>query len=76
MKLYQRLLQHPIWLIIGVAFIIRILPATVRFVIGSDDGLFLTLGQNLAAGVDFNRRDGDNRPYPTFRMVRQEGVGR
>jgi len=49
-KLYRWLTQHPIWLLISVAFIIRILPATVRFVIGSDDGLFLTLGQNLAAG--------------------------
>ncbi|NJN99874.1 MAG: hypothetical protein HC875_40110 [Anaerolineales bacterium] len=30
--------------------LVRLLPATVRFVIGSDEGLFLTLGQNLAAG--------------------------
>lgn len=37
-------------LIVALAFLLRLLPATVRFVIGSDDALFLTLGQNLAAG--------------------------
>ncbi|GIK40931.1 MAG: hypothetical protein BroJett011_47640 [Chloroflexota bacterium] len=50
MKIIQPLLRRPIWLLLVVAVAIRILPATVRFVIGSDDGLFLTLGQNLAAG--------------------------
>lgn len=50
MKIVQPLLRRPIWLLLVVAVAIRILPATVRFVIGSDDGLFLTLGQNLAAG--------------------------
>lgn len=49
-KVKAWLQAHPLWLLIGVALAIRILPATVRFVIGSDDGLFLTLGQNLAAG--------------------------
>ncbi|MBE7553507.1 MAG: hypothetical protein HS126_20745 [Anaerolineales bacterium] len=50
MKVGQFLLRRPVWLLLVVAVAIRILPATVRFVIGSDDGLFLTLGQNLAAG--------------------------
>lgn len=44
------LARHHLWLLVGLGLAIRILPATVRFVIGSDDGLFLTLGQNLAAG--------------------------
>lgn len=50
MKLYNLFTRHPVWIILAIAVAIRILPATVRFVIGSDDGLFLTLGQNLAAG--------------------------
>jgi 4-amino-4-deoxy-L-arabinose transferase-like glycosyltransferase len=50
LKLIRWLVDHPWWLLIGVALIMRILPVTVRFVIGSDEGLFLTLGQNLAAG--------------------------
>lgn len=50
MRLLRWFSDHPLWLLLGVAVAIRILPATVRFVIGSDDGLFLTLGQNLAAG--------------------------
>lgn len=50
MKLKAWALRHPIWLLIAVALAVRILPVTVRFVIGSDDGLFLTLGQNLVAG--------------------------
>jgi hypothetical protein len=50
LKIVQSLLRRPVWLLIVVAVAIRILPAMVRFVIGSDDGLFLTLGQNLAAG--------------------------
>jgi 4-amino-4-deoxy-L-arabinose transferase-like glycosyltransferase len=50
MRFYHWFFRHPLWLLIGVAFMVRILPATVRFVIGSDEGLFLTLGQNLAAG--------------------------
>lgn len=43
-------LAYPALLLVIVAFALRLLPAFVRFVIGSDDGLFLTLGQNLAAG--------------------------
>jgi 4-amino-4-deoxy-L-arabinose transferase-like glycosyltransferase len=50
MKLYSLFARQPIWIILIIAVAVRILPATVRFVIGSDDGLFLTLGQNLAAG--------------------------
>ncbi len=50
MKIYRCFINHPLGLIITVALLIRILPASVRFVIGSDDSLFLTLGQNLAAG--------------------------
>lgn len=50
MKLHRWLANHPVWLLVGLALLLRILPATVRFVIGSDDGLFLTLAQNLAAG--------------------------
>ena len=53
MKIFQWLGRHPVWLIMGLAFVVRLVPATVRFVIGSDDGLFLTLGQNLAAGQGY-----------------------
>lgn len=49
MKLVHWLSRHPVWLLLSVAVAVRILPATLRFVIGSDDSLFLTLGQNLAA---------------------------
>lgn len=42
--------RHPIASLIIIALLVRVLPAAVRFVIGSDEGLFLTLGQNLAAG--------------------------
>src|SRR5687768_3077008 len=41
------------WLLAGVALAARILPVMVRFVIGSDEGLFLTLGQNLATGLGY-----------------------
>lgn len=50
MNLLRWLVRHPLWLLFLIAFVVRLLPATVRFVIGSDEGLFLTLGQNLAAG--------------------------
>jgi 4-amino-4-deoxy-L-arabinose transferase-like glycosyltransferase len=49
-KFHNLFARQPVWIILIVAVAVRILPATVRFVIGSDDGLFLTLGQNLAAG--------------------------
>lgn len=48
-----RLARHPVWLLLGAALAVRILPVAVRFVIGTDEGLFLTLGQNLAAGVGY-----------------------
>ncbi|MDH3674365.1 MAG: glycosyltransferase family 39 protein [Anaerolineae bacterium] len=53
MNAYHWLRHHPIWLVLGLALAVRIVPATVRFVIGSDDGLFLTLGQNLVAGQGY-----------------------
>jgi 4-amino-4-deoxy-L-arabinose transferase-like glycosyltransferase len=53
MKFYHWLQRHPIWLMLIVAFVLRIVPASVRFVIGSDDGLFLTLGLNLATGQGY-----------------------
>src|SRR5690349_7414968 len=37
-------------LVLAVAVIIRFLPATVRYVIGTDEALYLTLAQHLAAG--------------------------
>ena len=46
-------MRRDLWLLVGVAFAVRILPVTLRFVIGSDEGLFLTLGQNLAAGLGY-----------------------
>lgn len=57
-KIVAWLERHPVWTLLGVALAIRLLPATVRFVIGSDEGLFLTLGQNLVAGLGYT---GDGR---------------
>lgn len=45
--------RHPFWLLIGLALAVRVFPATVRFVVGSDEALYLTLGQNLAHGLGF-----------------------
>lgn len=53
MRLKRWISEYPVWLLIGLGVLVRILPVTVRFVIGSDDGLFLTLGQNLAAGLGY-----------------------
>jgi len=53
MKYYFWIKRHPGWLLFAIALLFRILPVTVRFVIGSDDGLFLTLGQNLAVGQGY-----------------------
>jgi hypothetical protein len=50
MKLIPRITKHPLWVIVIIAVAVRIVPVMVRFVIGSDDALFMTLGQNLAAG--------------------------
>ncbi len=45
--------RHPLWFLFGVAFTARLLPTAMRFVIGSDEALYLTLGQNLAQGLGF-----------------------
>ncbi|MGH2523416.1 MAG: ArnT family glycosyltransferase, partial [Anaerolineales bacterium] len=46
-------LRHPLWLLFGLALAARLLPVGVRFVIGTDEGLYLTLGQNLAQGLGY-----------------------
>ncbi len=51
-------LRHPLWVLLLVAVAIRLLAVNVRFVIGTDEGLFLTLGRNLAAGLGYT---GDGR---------------
>jgi hypothetical protein len=48
-----RPITHPLLLILVAALAVRVLPATVNFVIGTDEALYLTLGQNLAAGRGF-----------------------
>jgi hypothetical protein len=50
--------RHPVWLLILIAVLARVLAVSVRFVIGTDEGLFLTLGRNLAAGLGYT---GDGR---------------
>ncbi len=52
-KLTAWIARHPLWSLFGLALAVRILPATFRFVISTDEGLFLTLGQNLAAGLGY-----------------------
>ncbi|MCC7362640.1 MAG: glycosyltransferase family 39 protein [Anaerolineales bacterium] len=51
-------LAHPLWVLLAVALLVRLLAVNVRFVIGTDEGLFLTLGRNLAAGLGYT---GDGR---------------
>lgn len=51
-------LRHPLWVLLLLAVAIRLLAVNVRFVIGTDEGLFLTLGRNLAAGLGYT---GDGR---------------
>ncbi len=51
-------LRHPLWVLLLVAVAIRLVAVNVRFVIGTDEGLFLTLGRNLAAGLGYT---GDGR---------------
>ncbi len=51
-------LRHPLWVLLVVAVAVRLLAVNVRFVIGTDEGLFLTLGRNLAAGLGYT---GDGR---------------
>jgi 4-amino-4-deoxy-L-arabinose transferase-like glycosyltransferase len=51
-------LRHPLWVLLAVAVAMRLLAVNVRFVIGTDEGLFLTLGRNLAHGLGYT---GDGR---------------
>ncbi|MCC6187614.1 MAG: glycosyltransferase family 39 protein [Anaerolineales bacterium] len=50
--------QHPIWSLLIVAVAARLLAVGARFVIGTDEGLFLTLGRSLASGLGYT---GDGR---------------
>lgn len=50
--------RHPLWLLVLVAVLARLLAVSVRFVIGTDEGLFLTLGRSLADGLGYT---GDGR---------------
>jgi 4-amino-4-deoxy-L-arabinose transferase-like glycosyltransferase len=45
--------RHPLWLLWVIALIARLPAAFVRFVIGTDEGLFLTLGRNLLRGLGY-----------------------
>lgn len=51
--------QHPLWVLLGLAVAARLVAVSVRFVIGTDEGLFLTLGRNLVEGLGYtgNGRD-------------------
>ena len=51
-------LAHPLWVLVAVALLARLIAVNIRFVIGTDEGLFLTLGRNLAAGLGYT---GDGR---------------
>jgi hypothetical protein len=46
-------LRHPLWVLLAAGLAVRALPATVNFVIGTDEGLFLTLAQRIAAGLPY-----------------------
>src|SRR5829696_2036307 len=50
--------RHPVWTLVILAMLARVLAVSVRFVIGTDEGLFLTLGRNLADGLGYT---GDGR---------------
>lgn len=45
--------RHPLWVLLAVAALARLLAVSVRFVIGTDEGLFLTLGRNLINGLGY-----------------------
>lgn len=45
--------RHPVWVLLAVAVAVRLIAVSVRFTIGTDEGLFLTLGRNLAAGLGY-----------------------
>lgn len=49
----SRLVAHPLFLAVLLAVLVRVLPATYNYVIGGDEGLYLTLGGHLAAGDGF-----------------------
>jgi 4-amino-4-deoxy-L-arabinose transferase-like glycosyltransferase len=57
-KLIDFRTRHPVWALIGIAALARVLAVSVRFVIGTDEGLFLTLGRSLADGLGYT---GDGR---------------
>lgn len=46
-------LVHPLLLALLLAFAVRVLPATLNYVIGTDEALYLTLAGHLAAGDGF-----------------------
>jgi 4-amino-4-deoxy-L-arabinose transferase-like glycosyltransferase len=56
--------RHFIFLILLAALGVRLLPAAVRFVVGTDEAAYLTLAQNLAADRGFTM-DGA-RPHTEF----------
>jgi 4-amino-4-deoxy-L-arabinose transferase-like glycosyltransferase len=45
--------RHPVWVLLAIAVAVRLVAVSVRFTIGTDEGLFLTLGRNLAAGLGY-----------------------
>jgi 4-amino-4-deoxy-L-arabinose transferase-like glycosyltransferase len=53
-----QLARHPLWVLLALAVVVRLLAVSVRFVIGTDEGLFLTLGRSLASGLGYT---GDGR---------------
>ena len=52
-------MRHPVWVLLVLAVAVRLVAVSVRFTIGTDEGLFLTLGRSLAAGLGYtgNGRD-------------------
>src|SRR5688572_26522594 len=45
--------RHPVWVLMGVAVLARVAAVSGRFVIGTDEGLFLTLGRSLVDGLGY-----------------------
>lgn len=52
-RVRSKLAAHPLAVCLTAALMLRILPATIHFVIGTDEALYLTLARNLAAGLGF-----------------------
>ena len=50
--------RYPVGVLLVVAVAVRLVAVSVRFVIGTDEGLFLTLGRSLADGLGYT---GDGR---------------